>query len=247
MHHACSSPTTILSGICNRQSRRPYRSVVAATLATGLDGSIRLRNHSIVRHSSLNLPLKLSFVPLCLGFPGSMNTVSVRASHAEPSSRALTNLARYATECIGAPLRARWSVSPVPRSRDVRGLSRLRRWRGTHACIVDHGQSLDPFPAQASNTKSSLHRAFLANGIGTRGRLLASRCRRRSSAPVGRLAPPIAHNAHRRPRAAAASSTSPRSAAPPRSVRRVKSTRSLAKTVQFIHTVTRSLGPPVPF
>jgi hypothetical protein len=35
------------------------------------------RNHSIARHSSRKRPLKLSFVPFCQGFPGSMNAVSI--------------------------------------------------------------------------------------------------------------------------------------------------------------------------
>src|SRR5690554_5892979 len=32
-------------------------------------------NHSVLRHSSRNLPLKLSFEPFCHGLPGSMRTV----------------------------------------------------------------------------------------------------------------------------------------------------------------------------
>jgi hypothetical protein len=34
--------------------------------------SIRFLNHSMLRHSSRNLPLKLSFDPFCHGLPGSM-------------------------------------------------------------------------------------------------------------------------------------------------------------------------------
>jgi hypothetical protein len=32
-------------------------------------------NHSMLRHSSRNLPLNLSSVPFCQGFPGSMSAV----------------------------------------------------------------------------------------------------------------------------------------------------------------------------
>src|ERR1700722_10617980 len=37
--------------------------------------SARERNHSRFRHSSRNLPLKLSATPFCQGLPGSINAV----------------------------------------------------------------------------------------------------------------------------------------------------------------------------
>jgi hypothetical protein len=43
--------------------------------------SVRVRNHSIPRHSSRKRPLKLSFVPFCQGFPGSMKAVSSHRAH----------------------------------------------------------------------------------------------------------------------------------------------------------------------
>ena len=42
--------------------------------------SARKRNHSRLRHSSRNLPLKLSLVPFCQGFPGSMSAVPMPVS-----------------------------------------------------------------------------------------------------------------------------------------------------------------------
>src|SRR5258707_13886742 len=39
--------------------------------------SARDRNHSRLRHSSRNLPLKLSVTPFCQGLPGSINAVPI--------------------------------------------------------------------------------------------------------------------------------------------------------------------------
>ena len=44
----------------------------------------------MARHSSRNLPLKLSVVPLCQGLPGSINTDSIRRSTTHLSSATLT-------------------------------------------------------------------------------------------------------------------------------------------------------------
>jgi hypothetical protein len=39
--------------------------------------SRRVRNHSMLKHSSRSRPLKLSSVPFCQGFPGAMCAVSM--------------------------------------------------------------------------------------------------------------------------------------------------------------------------
>ena len=53
--------------------------------------SRRLVNQLMLRHSSRNLPLKLSFVPFCQGLPGAMNAVSMPARLSQPSTASETN------------------------------------------------------------------------------------------------------------------------------------------------------------
>jgi hypothetical protein len=51
----------------------------------------RDRNHSRLRHSSRNLPLKLSVAPFCQGLPGSINAVSIPMLVIQISSARETN------------------------------------------------------------------------------------------------------------------------------------------------------------
>ena len=48
--------------------------------------SIRLLNHSMLRHSSRNLPLNDSFDPFCQGLPGSMLACSSNCSTARDTN-----------------------------------------------------------------------------------------------------------------------------------------------------------------
>jgi hypothetical protein len=51
----------------------------------------RERNHSALKHSSRNLPLKLSATPFCQGLPGSINAVSMPWSAIHFRSARATN------------------------------------------------------------------------------------------------------------------------------------------------------------
>jgi hypothetical protein len=51
----------------------------------------RERNHSRLRHSSRNLPLKLSATPFCQGLPGSINAVQIPCATVHDSSALDTN------------------------------------------------------------------------------------------------------------------------------------------------------------
>jgi len=53
--------------------------------------SARERNHSRLRHSSRNLPLKLSATPFCQGLPGSINAVSIPCATIQDKSAFDTN------------------------------------------------------------------------------------------------------------------------------------------------------------
>jgi len=81
---------------------RAHRSVVPAP---GLDttfASARERNHSRLRHSSRNLPLKLSLTPFCHGLPGSMNAVPMPWSTIHFSTARATNSGPFvATQVSG--------------------------------------------------------------------------------------------------------------------------------------------------
>jgi hypothetical protein len=52
---------------------------------------LRLRNHSMLKHSSRNFPLKLSLSPFCHGLPGSIKAVSMFASASQLRMAWLTN------------------------------------------------------------------------------------------------------------------------------------------------------------
>src|SRR5438552_8301172 len=53
--------------------------------------SVRDRNHSRLRHSSRNLPLKLSVTPFCQGLPGSINAVPMPCVTIQDNSALDTN------------------------------------------------------------------------------------------------------------------------------------------------------------
>ena len=53
--------------------------------------SARERNHSRLRHSSRNLPLKLSATPFCQGLPGSINAVPIPCATIQDRSALDTN------------------------------------------------------------------------------------------------------------------------------------------------------------
>lgn len=53
--------------------------------------SARARNHSMLRHSSRNLPLKLSLTSICHGLPGSLNAVPMPCTTIEFSTARATN------------------------------------------------------------------------------------------------------------------------------------------------------------
>ena len=53
--------------------------------------SARERNHSRLRHSSRNLPLKLSVTPFCQGLPGSINAVPMPCATIQDNRALETN------------------------------------------------------------------------------------------------------------------------------------------------------------
>src|SRR5262245_34771190 len=53
--------------------------------------SARERNHSRLRHSSRNLPLKLSVTPFCQGLPGSINAMPIFCAAIQDNSALDTN------------------------------------------------------------------------------------------------------------------------------------------------------------
>src|SRR5439155_1357957 len=77
----------------------------------------RERNHSRLRHSSRNLPLKLSVTPFCQGFPGSINAVPMPCAMIQDSSALDTN---------SGPLSLRRQfLHPLHHGRVLRGLATL--------------------------------------------------------------------------------------------------------------------------
>jgi hypothetical protein len=71
---------------CGRTSLKWRRQASIMTLAWA-----RERNHSMLKHSSRNLPLKLSLTPFCQGLPGSIRAVSMPWSTIHLSSARATN------------------------------------------------------------------------------------------------------------------------------------------------------------
>src|SRR5262245_22661214 len=59
---------------------RSHDIVMAAQISMSPRASVRLRNHSMLMNSSLNLPLKLSLSAFWQGLPGSISAVSIFAS-----------------------------------------------------------------------------------------------------------------------------------------------------------------------
>lgn len=57
--------------------------------------SAREWNHSRLRHSSRNLPLKLSVTPFCQGLPGSINAVPIQEGRGASWERAAKTSGRY--------------------------------------------------------------------------------------------------------------------------------------------------------
>ena len=104
---------------------------------------MRLRNHSMLKHSSRNLPLKLSLSPFCHGLPGSIKAVSIFASASQPRIAWLTN---------SGPLSERRNVG-APRSL-IRRVSTSMTRVGADAAsdvdgeafageLVDHGEAIE--------------------------------------------------------------------------------------------------------
>ena len=80
--------------------------------------SIRFVNHSMLRHSSLNFPLKLSFKPFCQGLPGSMCAVSICAPVSQRRIARETNSGPLSERrYFGAP----WTLTSFERISMTRG------------------------------------------------------------------------------------------------------------------------------
>lgn len=73
--------------------------------------SARERNRSNDRHSSRNLPLKLSPKPFCQGLPGSINAVSMPFATIHLSSARLTNSGAV----VGTKIERRTTFGHEPR------------------------------------------------------------------------------------------------------------------------------------
>ena len=83
---------------------RPHLVEVPPPRSMTTFASARDRNHSRLRHSSRNLPLKLSATPFCQGLPGSINAVpmpcaTIQVSRARDTNSGPLSLRRKA----GAP------------------------------------------------------------------------------------------------------------------------------------------------
>src|SRR3954447_22608565 len=85
----------------------------------------RERNHSRLRHSSRNLPLKLSATPFCQGLPGSINAVPIPCATIQDSRALDTNSGPLSLHRnAGAP---RWLTR-----RDSTSITRGERMRPVH-------------------------------------------------------------------------------------------------------------------
>src|SRR5262245_49759975 len=79
--------------------------------------SARERNHSRLRHSSRNLPLKLSVTPFCQGLPGPINAVPMPCATIQDNSALDTNSGLLSLRRnVGAPR--------APTSRDSTSMTR---------------------------------------------------------------------------------------------------------------------------
>src|SRR5580704_3336696 len=105
--------------------------------------SARERNHSRLRHSSRNLPLKLSATPFCQGLPGSINAVPMPCATIQDNKALETN---------SGPLSLRRNAG-APRAltrRDSTSITRGERMRASTSIaspclgeLVRHGEALE--------------------------------------------------------------------------------------------------------
>src|SRR3954454_785562 len=96
--------------------------------------SARDRNHSRLRHSSRNLPLKLSVTPFCQGLPGSIKAVPMPCSTIHDNSAFDTNSGPLSLRRIGGAagsLLTAASTAPAPAS------SRHRKDRAAASPTLD--------------------------------------------------------------------------------------------------------------
>src|SRR4029453_17151602 len=83
--------------------------------------SARERNHSRLRHSSRNLPLKLSVTPFCQGLPGSINAIPMPCATIHDSRALDTNSGPLSLRRnLGAP-----RATPIDRLTDRELLNSL--------------------------------------------------------------------------------------------------------------------------
>jgi hypothetical protein len=140
----------------------------------------QVRNHSRLRHSSRNLPLKLSFVPFCQGFPGAMNAVSIPSRCSHPMTAIDTNSGPLSERNTrGAPRsltsRLRTSSTRPERNRPAASIANTSR---VHSSITVRRLIFWSF-AQASKTKSYAQTWFAPAARCGRGRDEATRRYRR--------------------------------------------------------------------
>src|SRR4029077_10118064 len=157
-------------------SRRDQVREALARASISTFASVRDRNHSRLRHSSRNLPLKLSVAPFCQGLPGSINAVAMPWSTIHFSKARETN---------SGPLSER-KYSGAPRSdtsRDNTSITRPERMRPStsiarpsfvHSSVTVRHLSCWPLSHQ-SNTKSYDHTWLAPVGAFGRGRPVAMR------------------------------------------------------------------------
>ena len=136
--------------------------------------SARERNHSRLRHSSRNLPLKLSATPFCQGLPGSINAVPIPASTIQDNSAFDTN---------SGPLSLR-------RKRRRAALADQTRQHLDHARRADAAVDVDRQPLLGELVGHGQALELLAVGAAVEHEVVGPHLVRPRSAPAGAAAPP---------------------------------------------------------